>query len=135
MRIVWGKCNVYHFYVFNPYLFSNMSITAQFTYLSTQVIDSNLSLTAQFTYLSNQVIDRNDDKIIGVPDANNITDCARLCVTNPGFTCNSFDFCALDQAHICRLSKAHIGDGGVTLVNSTTCDHFSSEYSLTFRLL
>ena len=105
-----------------------MSITAQFTYLSNQVIDPNLSLTAQFTYLSNQVIDRNDDKIIGVPDANNITDCARLCVTNPGFTCNSFDFCALDQAHICRLSKAHIGDGGVTLVNSTTCDHFSSEY-------
>ena len=84
-------------------------------------------VSAQFTFLSSKEIERHDDNTFGVPAANNISDCARLCVTNPDFTCNSFDFCSLDPQHICKLSKAHIGDGNVVLANST-CDHFSSKY-------
>ena len=67
------------------------------------------------------MIEKHDDAIIY-----NVTfpmECATFCVNEQRFICNSFDFCSNE----CRLSRAHIGDGS-TVVDSKTCDHFSSKY-------
>lgn len=82
---------------------------------------------AQFTYLAGKEIELNDDKKFGMSVAPNISECARRCVTNDDFVCNSYDFCPLDPQGICRLSKLHIGDGKAVVINST-CDHFSRKY-------
>ena len=87
-------------------------------------------IAVQFTLLSQKEIESMDDKVIGYSMATNYSTCAKLCVTNTDFTCNSFDFCSLTPAGICRLSKAHIGDGKAVITNST-CDHFSSKSNLT----
>ncbi|WAR22901.1 hypothetical protein MAR_036570 [Mya arenaria] len=79
---------------------------------------------AQFTLLSNKEIEKQDDQSYGSNVVHNVSECARSCVNYGGFTCESFDFCPMDPAGVCRLSRSHIGDGGITVVNST-CDHFS----------
>ena len=84
-------------------------------------------ISAQFTLLSQKEIEAMDDKVFGFNEASNVSTCAQLCVTNPDFTCNSFDFCTLNPQGICRLSKAHIGDGKAVVANST-CDHYSSKF-------
>ena len=69
----------------------------------------------------------NDDLSYDATFVRNRSECARACVLNPTFTCNSYDYCPLDPLNVCKLSKAHIGDNGVSLINST-CDHFSRKY-------
>ena len=82
--------------------------------------------SAQFEYIPGKVIEKQDDK--------NVTNiftpmiCAGYCINNKDFICNSFDFCSNDLT--CRLSRAHIGDGKAKVVNSQTCDHFSSKYCI-----
>lgn len=92
-------------------------------YVSATLIDRS-PYQAQFTYLAGKEIERHDDKIYPMSAAHNISDCARLCVTNSDWVCNSYDFCPLDPKGICRLSKLHIGDGTAVVINSS-CDHFS----------
>ncbi|XP_053395706.1 uncharacterized protein LOC123524576 [Mercenaria mercenaria] len=92
-------------------------------YVSATLIDRS-PYEAQFTYLAGKEIEKHDDRVISDSNAPNITECARLCVTNKNFVCNSYDFCPLDPQGICRLSKLHIGDGTAVVINST-CDHFS----------
>ncbi|XP_060563272.1 uncharacterized protein LOC132722747 [Ruditapes philippinarum] len=92
-------------------------------YISATLIDRS-PFEAQFTYLAGKEIEKHDDKTIPIANAANFTECARLCVTNSDFVCNSYDFCRLDPQGICRLSKLHIGDGAAVVINST-CDHFS----------
>ena len=80
-------------------------------------------IAAQFEYIPGKVIEKQDDDIIY-----NVTfpmECAAFCINEQRFVCNSFDFCSNE----CRLSRAHIGDGSAVVVDSTTCDHFSSKCS------
>jgi len=84
-----------------------------------------LCILAQFTYLSGKEMSSHADASYGSARVHNVSDCARLCVTNTDFTCNGFDYCTDDSSATCRLSKNHIGDEGSTVVTST-CDHFSS---------
>ncbi|KAL4236845.1 hypothetical protein ACF0H5_005231 [Mactra antiquata] len=92
-------------------------------YISATLIDRSPYL-AQFTFLSGKEIQPQDDKVYQSPDANDVGNCSKLCVTYTGFVCNSFDFCPQDSNGACRLSKQHIGDGDAVVINST-CNHFS----------
>ena len=86
-------------------------------------------IAAQFEYIPGKVIEKQDDDIIY-----NVTfpmECAAFCINEQRFVCNSFDFCSNE----CRLSRAHIGDGSAVVVDSTTCDHFSSKCSCSQLLI
>ncbi|XP_025109444.1 uncharacterized protein LOC112573362 isoform X2 [Pomacea canaliculata] len=89
-------------------------------YLLASLLDRTPSL-AQFTRLANTVIEQNDDsQFADIPSA---AACSDLCVNNPEFLCQSFEFCPLDQKP-CRLSRSHVSDGGVSVVTSR-CDLYS----------
>ena len=83
--------------------------------------------SAQFTFIAGKEIEKTGDLSYDYTFAPNNSECAKLCVNNQGFTCNSYDFCSLDPSNICQLNRGHIEDGTTHLVNST-CDHFSREY-------
>ncbi|XP_052216827.1 uncharacterized protein LOC127834810 [Dreissena polymorpha] len=109
-------------------------------FVSGTIIDRSPGL-AQFTFLSAQEIEKNDEFTFSSNAVHNVTECAQKCVGYSDFVCQSFDFCPLDPDNVCRLSKAHIGDGGV-VVKASACNHFSrtvvnpgqSEPSLTATL-
>ena len=55
--------------------------------------------------------------------------CAKLCVQEGSFTCNSFDYCG--NFSECRLSDASVANvGQVTLQSSAYCDVYSREYDV-----
>lgn len=84
-------------------------------------------ITAQFTLLSGKEIEQHDDQTYGSLTVHNISQCAQMCVESATFTCESFDFCPMDPAGVCRLSQSHVGRGGI-VVKDSTCDHFSREF-------
>ncbi|XP_061182284.1 uncharacterized protein LOC133190610 [Saccostrea echinata] len=91
-------------------------------YLLATLLDRT-SAAAQFTYTKGQRSKFTDDFMF-----KNIIDpvmCAKLCVEFDNFTCNSFDFCPGDIQGSCRLSRRHISEGSIHLVNGSGCDHFS----------
>lgn len=56
--------------------------------------------------------------------------CAKYCVDEGSFTCNSYDFCGGTNAPgNCRLNKNFISNSSV-LSKTTTCDHYDSMYNV-----
>ncbi|CAN7984276.1 unnamed protein product [Ixodes hexagonus] len=70
-----------------------------------------------------------------------VDDCARLCTSEKGFDCKSFDFCGLakDQNTICRLRDTHIREFGEPSrikkqqQNFDRCMHYSKKYLYDFK--
>lgn len=88
-------------------------------YISATLLDRSPA-SAQFTHIPGQQLSRTGD--MHYDNVQSPEDCAKYCVTNYDFTCNSFDFCATGTNN-CRLNKRHIGDGAT--LSMSPCDHFS----------
>ncbi|XP_070195502.1 uncharacterized protein [Littorina saxatilis] len=78
-----------------------------------------------FVAKSHKQVRLRDNRVIqGV----NPQQCAKLCVEEGSFTCNSFDYCG--NYSECRLSDASVSNTGqVTLESSASCDVYSRQYS------
>ncbi|XP_033737433.1 uncharacterized protein LOC117325374 isoform X2 [Pecten maximus] len=77
--------------------------------------------SSQFTLVARKSIEQKGDQTYGYVAS--VKDCARYCINNVNFVCNSYEWCSGDNDNNCRLSKRHIGDGSV--LQESTCDHYS----------
>ncbi|OWF45376.1 uncharacterized protein LOC110457136 [Mizuhopecten yessoensis] len=89
-------------------------------YVSATMLDRSPP-SSQFTLVAQKSIERHGDQTYGY--VANVKDCARYCINNVNFVCNSYEWCSGDTDNNCRLSKRHIGDGSV--LHESTCDHYS----------
>lgn len=108
-------------------MLASYSCSSYFLYSLT--INYSCVFLAQFTHIPGQQLSRTGD--MHYDNVQSPEDCAKYCVTNYDFTCNSFDFCATGTNN-CRLNKRHIGDGAT--LSMSTCDHFSSKVSIFLHL-
>ncbi|XP_048762219.2 uncharacterized protein LOC125670858 [Ostrea edulis] len=88
-------------------------------YISATVLD-RAPAAAQFTYIPGKQQSTAGD--ILYDNVASPQDCAKYCVNNYGFTCNSFDFCPVGNRN-CRLNRNHKDDGAI--LSTSPCDHFS----------
>ena len=81
-----------------------------------------------FRQTARKVIANRDDRIIyGI----GVTQCAKECVEEEGFSCASFDYCG--NTTECRLSTASMKNiGQVSVIANLYCDVYSSKYNITF---
>ncbi|XP_061191548.1 uncharacterized protein LOC133199694 [Saccostrea echinata] len=89
-------------------------------YISATVLDRTPP-SAQFTYIPAKELSRSGD--LQYSNVLSPQDCAKNCITNYDFTCNSFEFCPVGTGN-CRLNRRHKEDGTTTL-SSSQCDHYS----------
>ncbi|KAK3090337.1 hypothetical protein FSP39_011029 [Pinctada imbricata] len=71
-------------------------------YISATLLD-RAPYAAQFNFIAASEIKQHDDVVYD--QIKSPQDCAKFCVTNPGFVCNSFDFCGALTKGNCRLSN------------------------------
>ncbi|XP_022318193.2 uncharacterized protein LOC111121287 isoform X2 [Crassostrea virginica] len=89
-------------------------------YISATLLDRTPA-AAQFTYLPGKQLSTTGD--LQYPNVQSPQDCAKYCVTNFQFTCNSFEFCPTGTTNNCILNRRHTDDG--TTLSTSQCDHFS----------
>lgn len=80
----------------------------------------------KFTKYPGESLVPNPDQQSSTP-AKTAEECAKLCATNKGFKCKSFDFCQVGSQ--CILNKKHKLEVISDVKKTSLCDHYSSKLS------